>query len=141
MTVVAVAERADSAAFVIAVNKQTFCVHCGKQPVDWHNPDHIQNPTARVSVLRARGASVERIRYEMSVSVPLCRSCHMIEDGRATALQAAKPRQRGDVLPAGNCSCCGREYKPLRQGRCSGCYNHATGLRARKVPNGCGCDQ
>lgn len=133
--------RAVATEFVLEVNANTVCAECGTQPVEWHHFDHCQQPNARVSSLRTQGASVARIQREMDVSTPLCRSCHMKVDGRAQALQQNKPRQRGTVFPVENCSCCLRPAKPLRQGMCSGCYNHHQGLRLRKNPNGCNCDR
>src|SRR5689334_17544287 len=28
--------------FVAEVNSRTFCAHCGAQPVEWHNPEHVE---------------------------------------------------------------------------------------------------
>lgn len=127
--------RVVATAFVDEVNARTLCVHCGAQPVEWHREEHVDRPNARVSSLRTQGASVDRIQAEMDLCVPLCRSCHMIEDGRLVALRSAAPYQKGKIYVTPRpCIDCGREFKPLRRGRCWSCservrpggrFNHA----------------
>jgi hypothetical protein len=67
---------------VAIIRDRTFCARCGKQPIEWHNPEHDKHPLHRVTELVARGYSLERIQDEIAVSTPLCRACHMKEDGR-----------------------------------------------------------
>jgi hypothetical protein len=108
--------------FVDAVNARTVCAHCGAQPVEWHREEHVAKPNARISSLRTQGASLQRIRAEMDLCTPLCRPCHMIEDGRLDALRAAAPYQKGQTyVPPEPCIDCGRPFKPLRRGRCWSC--------------------
>lgn len=127
--------------FVEKINTKTCCAHCGEQPVEWHNPDHVEKPNSRVSSLRTQGASVERIQMEMDSCIPLCRICHMIEDGRLDSLRKSQPYQLGEIyVPPLPCSCCFRLSKPLRRKMCTGCYNHQMNIRPRKMQNGCGCD-
>ena len=124
--------------FVDRVNRNTSCARCGGGPIEWHHEDHPEFPNRRVSSLRAQGASLRRIVREMRVCTPLCRTCHMTVDGRLDALRLSGPYTKGQtyvgLLP---CKCCGREYKPLRRGLCSSCYNHKTGLRKRVQPGCC----
>jgi ribosomal protein L37E len=58
----------------------------------------------------------------------LCRRCHMMIDGRLDKLRKlGKPRKRSALV---NCQRCGREFFPLRKGRCEACasyfYKHGT---------------
>lgn len=108
--------------FVTEVNSQTHCAHCDGQPIEWHREGHEQQPNARVSSLRTQGSSIERIQREMDVCMPLCRSCHMKEDGRSVALRSAAPHQKGQLyVVARSCDRCGRMAKPLRKGNCWSC--------------------
>lgn len=104
----------------------TVCAHCGGGPIEWHAEYHVTKPNARVHSLAAQGASIARIEAELERCVPLCRSCHMKEDGRLAALHRNKPRQKGVVLVGPRpCSECGRPFKPLRRGKCWTCYERA----------------
>lgn len=118
-----------------------YCAECGAQPVEWHNEEHPDRPNDRVSSLRTQGASIERIKVEIDRCVPLCRSCHMRIDGRTAALHEAKPQQPGSrfVPDTRPCSCCNRPTKVVRNGMCSTCYNHHSGLRPRLTPSCDGC--
>lgn len=49
--------------------------------------------------------------------IPLCRRCHMIEDGRLARLRLV-PHYTTDPSP---CSICSKLSKPLRRGRCHRC--------------------
>src|SRR5882757_10320635 len=93
--------------YVDRVNSNTLCSHCGKQPIEWHNHSHVDKPNARVSSLRTQGASIARIEAEMNSSIPLCRSCHMKEDGRLETLLKSHPYRKGKVyvkeLPRDKC--------------------------------------
>ena len=123
--------------FVRAVNAKTLCASCGGGPIEWHGEHHPTYPNARISSLRTQGASVDRIKEEMALCEPLCRSCHMQHDGRLANLSGG--HAKGVVLvPPLPCSCCSKLAKPRRRGLCSGCYNHRSGLRPRAQPT-CGC--
>src|SRR3990167_8680290 len=115
--------------FVETINRHSQCVLCGKQPIEWHREEHKEN--ARVSSLRAQGASIRRIEAEMRLCTPVCRSCHMRSDGRLTALRQNAPYQRGGVYVAARpCIICHRVFKPLRRGMCYTCSErHRNGGR------------
>lgn len=118
------AERiATARAFVAEVNARTFCAHCGVQPVEWHNPDHVRlnRRKFRIGDMAGRGKSIEAIQQEMADCTPLCRRCHMAEDGRMTAFMVQARRSK--TQPAKPCIRCQREYKPLRKGHCARCYD------------------
>lgn len=119
---------ASARAYVDAVNEATYCAECGAQPVEWHNPEHVEmnRQGYRISSMVARGRTVDAIRAEMARCTPLCRRCHMTVDGRMRALVArmSQPREQQPPKP---CSECTRPYKPLRNGRCNPCY-----LRGRR---------
>lgn len=78
-----IAYRARNRAFVAEVNARTVCAHCGGQPIEWHNPEHVElnRQHFRISVLQ-HTASIATIQAEMDRCTPLCRRCHMAEDGR-----------------------------------------------------------
>ena len=116
-------------AYVSAVNAATFCAECGAQPVEWHNPEHVEmnRQGYRISSMVARGRTVRAIRAEMARCTPLCRRCHMTVDGRMRALVARMSQPR-EQLPPKPCSDCARPYKPLRNGRCNPCYKRGRRL-------------
>ena len=133
------ANRAIASAFVREINAKTSCSICGSQPIEWHGEHHLQKPNARVSSLRAQGCSVERIKQEMAQCVPLCRTCHMTEDGRLAALRDKAPYQKGqEYTQPKPCACCGKPTKPLRNAMCVTCDNHHSGRRLRKTKS---CDR
>lgn len=109
--------------YVDATRASTYCAHCGGQPIEWHHDDHLTNENQRVARLTALGFPIERIRQEIEKCTPLCRSCHMREDGRLEALQAARPYQKDYSAPPKPCINCGKPAKPLRKGLCNAC-NH-----------------
>lgn len=115
--------------FVDFVNALTSCAHCGAQPVEWHNPDHVEKNRRhfRIKSMAAAGFPINRIILEMGDCTPLCRRCHMIEDGRMerfkTAGQEAVQRLVKDPAP---CIRCQKPSKPMRRGMCRRCYD---GLR------------
>ena len=129
------AKRAVATEYLHKVTAGVMCAHCGALPIEWHKPEHIDRPNDRISALRTQGASVERIQRELDVCTPLCRSCHMIEDGRLTALRANQPQQKGATYVGPKpCVVCGKLTKPTRRGRCYGCYNKLMGIRQPKGP-------
>lgn len=121
------AARARNRAFVAEINGRTVCARCGKQPIEWHNTEHVElnRRGFRISSMVADGSSVERIQMEMARCTPLCRRCHMAEDGRLQKFVA----DAGGRLPSGlsllpkPCSQCERLFKPLRRGLCERCYD------------------
>lgn len=118
-----VAERRVRArAFVAEVNARTFCAHCGAQPVEWHNPEHVElnRPHYRISHLVSVGSTPRAIQKEMDRCTPLCRRCHMREDGRFANFVAH--RRVSPIKPPAPCTACERLYKPLRKGLCNTCY-------------------
>lgn len=122
--------RKAATAFVEAINSVTFCARCGAQPIEWHRPEHEEKPNSRVSSLRAQGQSIKRIWSEMQLCTPLCRSCHMKEDGRGEILQRNRPYQKGETyVPPRPCERCGKPAKPTRRGMCWTCYIKAMGIR------------
>ena len=122
------ARRAESAAFVAALNPRTMCAHCGAQPIEWHNPEHVEQNRQRfrISTMAGKGASIEAIQAELDRCTPLCRRCHMAEDGRLKALDQyrsmPKVMPKRGRQPAQPCTQCERLYKPLRCGLCAACY-------------------
>jgi deoxycytidylate deaminase len=119
-------------AFVEAVAAKTYCAHCGAQPVEWHHPEHPEKPHFRVSSLRAQGNTIARIQREMDRCTPLCRSCHMREDGRLELLRTAGPYKKGvTYVPPKPCVECGKLTKPTRRGRCQWCYAKFMGIRGK----------
>jgi len=102
-----------------AVRSNTYCKLCGRQPIDWHNPEHLKHPYRRVGKMAGGGRTISAIAKEISNCIPLCRSCHMKEDGRLDTL-LNRPRL---TTPAKNCSACNEKYKPLRAGLCAKCYD------------------
>lgn len=73
---------------------ETACALCGGGPIEWHDPAerHRETPRLRVGNLE----SAEAIRAEIARCVPLCRRCHMAEDGRLEAwLTQNRARTRG----------------------------------------------
>jgi len=90
--------RARNKAFVHAINARTVCAHCGAQPVEWHNPEHVirNRSSYRIGSLASRTVSIATIQAEMDRCTPLCRRCHMAEDGRLARLrQATIERNKG----------------------------------------------
>jgi hypothetical protein len=109
--------------YVAAVRAATYCARCGKQPVDFHHPEHIHDHNRRIGPMMGRGCSIAPLQAEIKRCEPLCRSCHMKEDGRLPALLQNRPMQRGTRLPPKPCTQCGQLAKPLRRGLCNRC-NH-----------------
>ena len=85
-------------AYVAEVRSYTFCDKCGKQSIDWHCEAHLEKPNARVAHQVARGEPVIVIQREIDRCTPLCRGCHMREDGRLAKLRENCPNQKGAVL-------------------------------------------
>lgn len=120
-------------AYVDGINTRTVCAHCGKQPIEWHNPEHVELNRAgwRIGGMVSQGRTVQDIAAEMGRCTPLCRSCHMKEDGRLPALLRNRPYHLGDVQLPKSCVQCQRKAKPLRRGLCGRCYDRQ---RRRRVP-------
>ena len=103
-----VAARRKAKAFVAEWREFATCANCGRQPVDFHNPEHLTKKANRICNMVSRGEKVKTIAAELRRCIPLCRSCHMKEDGRLEALNANKPRYKGIVIAPKQCSECGR---------------------------------
>jgi hypothetical protein len=80
-------------AFIAEVNARTVCAHCGAQPVEWHNPEHVElnRQSFRIGKMVARCRSIQSIQEELTRCIPLCRRCHMKEDGRLTTFVSCSP--------------------------------------------------
>lgn len=96
-----------SRTFVNQLNARTVCAHCGAQPVEWHNPEHVEKEREnfRIGRMANTGASIQKIQAEVERCTPLCRRCHMIEDGRmAKFIEAGIPNRRPANYQRGVCS-------------------------------------
>lgn len=117
-----VAARLRARAFVGEINARTFCSHCGAQPIEWHNPEHVLQGKhhQRISKLVYQGRSRAFIQAEIDRCTPLCRRCHMVEDGRMAVFmeQARKPKTKPKVP----CIECGRMPPRRTLQRCGACY-------------------
>lgn len=114
--------------WVTALRAQTTCARCGGQPIDWHNPEHVEDPRRRIANL-AHNTGIAAVAAEIARCEPLCRRCHMSLDGRLDRFAQAWEARRTAPLAPGRCDGCGREYAPLRRGLCSRCYD-----RQRRPP-------
>jgi hypothetical protein len=110
-------------AFVDEVNARTVCAHCGAQPIEWHNPDHVRQGKQhrRIARLAGKTYSIAAIEAEIARCTPLCRRCHMAEDGRLAGFtaQAGRPKTKKPPTP---CRECQQPASPLRRERCKRCY-------------------
>jgi hypothetical protein len=124
--------RGRAQAFVAEINARTYCAHCGAQPIEWHNSDHVNlnRRRWRIGAMAIRGATNAAIQAEMDCCTPLCRRCHMAEDGRLKALVDSRPYKAGDVAAPKPCTQCARLYRPLRRGLCSRCYDRRKTMEA-----------
>ena len=109
------------------------CRICGKMPIEWHNPEHDGHSHRRISSLVNRGSYIS-VLEEIRKSIPLCRSCHMKEDGRLAELKKNQPHKQGKIYVGKQpCVCCSKNSKPLRNGLCYNCYEkHRVGGRNYK---------
>jgi hypothetical protein len=131
--------RAASQAFVADVNARTFCAHCGAQPIEWHNPEHVElnRQGFRISALASNGLPPEAIQAEMNRCTPLCRRCHMAEDGRlARFIESRRAAIAASTVGLVPCSACERPSKPLRRRLCGRCYDrrYRPNRNFRKAP-------
>ena len=112
-------------AFVAEVNARTVCAHCGARPIEWHNPEHVELnlPLKRICVLARSTASIATIQAELARCTPLCRRCHMREDGRLSEFMVQARRSK--TQPPKPCQQCGQLAKPLRHGLCGLCADRA----------------
>lgn len=113
------------------VRSRTVCVLCGAQPIDWHRPEHDEHPDWRVPYLVSHPNSVERILAEIEACTPLCRRCHMTEDGRMERWQERNRSRKGSRKAPKPCAKCSVPTNPARRGMCRRCYDAARS--ARKV--------
>lgn len=109
-------------AFVAEINARTGCVVCGAQPVEWHNPEHVElnRQAYRISALVQGGRPLGVIQAEMDRCTPLCRRCHMIEDDRLSHFHTMA-REPKPIAPLRPCKSCGKPAKPLRRELCNAC--------------------
>lgn len=118
--------------YVRAIRAKTVCVRCGRTPVDFHREGHEADHNQRIGPMMGRGCSVAAIAAELALCTPLCRRCHMREDGRSARLTALCPMKKGVVIVGPRpCVACGTLAKPLRRGLCNRC-NHRKRTRERK---------
>lgn len=68
--------------YVNQVRQRTPCAKCGGPMRDWHSFEHVVRPIRRISRMVGIGCTVRIIALEIARCTPLCRRCHMIEDGR-----------------------------------------------------------
>lgn len=115
-------QRERNRAFVREVNSRTGCAVCGAQPIEWHNPDHVDlnRQAYRISTLVQAPRSIAVIQAEMDRCTPLCRRCHMVEDGRISHFHTMA-REPKPVAPPRPCKGCGKPAKPLRRDLCNAC--------------------
>lgn len=124
--------------YMAELKSKMVCAHCGGQPVEWHNPEHVQagRQRFRIGNMVGRGQAIETIEAEIARCIPLCRRCHMTEDGRLKVL--VSHRRVGStsrptlVVPLRPCVQCERLYKPLRLGLCASCYGGQPERLARR---------
>lgn len=128
------ASRVRNRAYVAEINARTFCAHCGEQPIEWHNPEHVElsRQRYRISDMVNTARSIAAIVAEMARCTPLCRRCHMAEDGRLSTsienLVKARHARRSVPLPCLEC----KETRMLyARGLCKRCYRHQPEQRAQ----------
>jgi hypothetical protein len=110
--------------FVDHIRANTICENCGKQPIEYHRPEHEENSNDRVAHLVALGFSIDRIKMEIALCKPLCRSCHMKEDGRIERLHDNCPNKKGmELVPPIHCIKCNKLTKPTWKKMCRSCYD------------------
>lgn len=115
--------RARNQVFIAEINARTVCAHCGAQPVEWHNPEHVElkREHYRIGFLVSNGAPLAAIEAELPRCTPLCRPCHMREDGRLAAFRRNRGTRPRNTDP---CADCGQPYSPLRRGLCHACNEY-----------------
>lgn len=115
-------QREKNVAYVREINEKTVCAHCGAQPIEWHNPEHVTLGRAayRISNMVWHPRSVVAIQAEIERCTPLCRRCHMEEDGRLVAIAASGHHPSQPPKP---CAQCEQPTKPLRRGLCRRDYD------------------
>lgn len=126
-------------AFVNEINARTSCAHCGKQPIEWHNPEHAQVPgrkAYRISNMVVGGRTPADIKIEMERCTPLCVRCHRAEDGRQVEFMKKRPFQKGHRNPPRICDSCGRLRQHFALGLCDPCYQTARRRAAGQQPMG-----
>ena len=82
----------------------TNCEVCGKPGRDRHHKNANLNDISPGNI------------------IILCRRCHMAIDGRIDKLRVIERKKRPPLH--NDCQICGREYRPLRKGRCSRCDDY-----------------
>jgi hypothetical protein len=116
-------KRPEVEAAIKELRARTVCARCGRQPIDWHAEHHVGRSGQRISNMVGAGYKLGAVLAEIARCEPLCRSCHMREDGRAAALAVAhraKPPPRRKVPQP--CTSCGRICMREQAGLCMSCY-------------------
>jgi len=132
---------AASCKFVDELRARTFCAKCGKQPIEWHH----KNPAPGdrwIAHLRIQGATIRRIEEELLKCEPLCRKCHMGDDGRLQRLTTnpIQPRKKGQTyVEAKPCVICKTVVKITRGDKCRSCYDGIR--RGTMLPDGTKIDR
>ena len=114
--------RARNRAFIDELNARTVCAHCGARPIEWHNPEHVEKNRQDYRIIRMVNGprSLEAIKAELTRCTPLCRRCHMQEDGR---LAAFTKRVSRPARPKAHCLACGELKQLVGRGLCRNCYS------------------
>jgi len=71
-----VTAREEARDFVYSYLSTHFCVDCGETDPRVLEFDHIHGKAANVATLISEGASIERLRIEISLCVVRCANCH-----------------------------------------------------------------
>lgn len=109
-------------AYVAARREETVCARCGAQPIDWHGEHHHAQPKRRLFEMANHDYALQTIADEIARCTPLCRRCHMAEDGRMQRFVEAGMGWRSVPKAVQPCQQCQRLYKPLRHNLCARCY-------------------
>lgn len=110
--------------YVDALRAITTCKKCGNQPIEWHGEHHVKTSRLRISNMVDLGYKLDDVKKEISRCEPLCRSCHMKEDGRTKALiLSASIANKGKMkVDRKKCSEC-ENISLLVHGLCNKCYH------------------
>jgi hypothetical protein len=92
--------RSEGLAFMAEVKARTVCAQCGGDRIEWHNPEHVEmnRQNFRIGAMVWRGYTVKDIQAELDRCTPLCRRCHMKEDGRMRKVHEQKRARIGHAL-------------------------------------------
>lgn len=87
--------RARAQEYVDLVRAATSCAveGCERGTIEWHNPEHDQNPNRRIYRMVGSSRSIAAIAAEIAASIPLCRFHHVRVDGRIKNLELSRSRK------------------------------------------------